>query len=369
MSIELATKFAQYVDEQFAAESKRVLLTNQDFDWDGAHTVKIYKVTTAPMNDYGRNGATDGNWSRYGAVAGLDATTEEMQLTRDRSFTFATDVLDENETVGALNSAAALARQLRQVVIPEMDSYVYGKMCEGAGTKPAHKELTSANIYAEILAASEVLDNAEVPETGRVLIVTPATYTIMKKCPDIVMETDIGAEMRMLGVLGILDGMSVQKVPANRLPAGFGFMVAHPCATVAPAKLEQYNVHSNPPGISGDLVEGRICYDAFVMDNKAKAIYYQNVQADGLAVASAAGSNSGKTALTVTPAAASGNSYKFATAASVSIPNIGEDCSAMTTWDGSAEITATTGNKIVVVEVDSTGKAVKAGTATVTSKA
>ena len=52
-------------------------------------------------------------------------------------------------------------------------------------------------------------------------------------------------------------------------------MLAHPCATVAPTKLEDYKIHKDPPGISGSLVEGRICYDAFVLENKAKAIYYQ----------------------------------------------------------------------------------------------
>ena len=40
-------------------------------------------------------------------------------------------------------------------------------------------------------------------------------------------------------------------------------------------KLESYRTHENPPGISGDLVEGRIVYDAFVLENKASAIYYQ----------------------------------------------------------------------------------------------
>ena len=89
------------------------------------------------------------------------------------------------------------------------------------------------------------------------------------------METDIGNDLRLKGVIGILDGMTVQKIPANRLPAGFGFMIAHPCATVAPTKLEDYTIHDNPPGISGALVEGRICYDAFTLDNKVKAIYYQ----------------------------------------------------------------------------------------------
>lgn len=90
------------------------------------------------------------------------------------------------------------------------------------------------------------------------------------------METNVGNELRLQGVIGILDGMNVQKIPANRLPNGFGFMIAHPVATVAPVKLEDYTVHENPPGISGSLVEGRIVYDAFVLDNKAKAIYYQS---------------------------------------------------------------------------------------------
>lgn len=46
-------------------------------------------------------------------------------------------------------------------------------------------------------------------------------------------------------------------------------------ATVAPTKLEEYKVHQDPPGISGELVEGRIVYDAFVLDNKKMAIYYE----------------------------------------------------------------------------------------------
>lgn len=275
MAINLVTKFQPYTDEQFSTESKKALLTNQDFEWTGAHTIKVYKVTTSAMNDYGRNGPAEGNWSRYGAVGALDATTEEFTLKKDRSFTFAIDKLDTDETAAQLQAASALARQNREVVIPEVDTYVYGVMCENAGTKPEAKALSTTTLYSEILAASQALDDAEVPETGRVLVVTPAIYVMMKKSKDIIMETDVGNELRLKGVIGILDGMSVQKIPANRLPSAFGFMVAHPCATVAPVKLEDYTVHENPPGISGSLVEGRICYDAFVLENKAKAIYYQ----------------------------------------------------------------------------------------------
>ena len=93
------------------------------------------------------------------------------------------------------------------------------------------------------------------------------------------MDTDVADNLRLRGVIGQLDGARIIKVPANRLPSDFGFMIAHPVATVAPTKLEDYRVHQDPPGISGDLVEGRICYDAFVLDNKKAAIYYQAVTA------------------------------------------------------------------------------------------
>ncbi|WP_286080126.1 hypothetical protein [Parablautia intestinalis] len=276
MAISLVTKFLPYVDEQFSTESKKSLLTNNDFKWTGAHTIKVYKVTTSSMNDYDRKGTgTGASGSRYGTVESLDATTEEFTLKKDRSFTFAIDKLDSDETEQQLQAASSLARQQREVVIPEVDTYVYGVMCEGAGYKPEPVKLTAANIYDEIIKANNELDNAEVPETGRYLVVTPDVYVLMKKSKDIIMETDISNELRVKGVIGMIDGLHVLKIPAKRLPENFGFMLAHPCATVAPTKLEDYKVHEDAPGISGSLVEGRICYDAFVLENKTKAIYYQ----------------------------------------------------------------------------------------------
>lgn len=274
-TIQLAEKFLPLVDEKFAAESKKSLLTNNNFDWNGAHTVKVYKVSTSSMHDYDRNAKNTENWSRFGPVGGLDAVTEEFSLKKDRSFTFAIDKLDTDETNQQLAAASALERQMREVVIPEVDSYTYGVMCAGAGIKPAAVALSEENICEEIFKANTALDNAEVPETERILVVTPDTYLLMKRSHEIMMETDIAQDMRMKGVIAMLDGAKVIKVPATRLPAEFGFMIAHPVATVAPSKLEDYRVHDDPPGISGSLVEGRICYDAFVLDNKKKAIYYQ----------------------------------------------------------------------------------------------
>lgn len=275
MSVELVTKYLPYVDELFTTESKKELITNKDFTFDGAHSVRIWKIGTADMNDYGRRGAAEGNWSRYGEVNDLDAETELLTLRKDRSFTFVIDALDADET--ELEAASALARQLREKVIPEVDTYTINEMATNAGVKPAAKALTAANIYDEIIAGSNALDTAEAPEAGRVLLVTPDSYKLLKKNTDIMMQTDIANDMRLKGVIAMVDGMPVIRVPAARVPVKFGFMIAHPIATVGIQKLAAYQTHTNPPGISGTLVEGRIVYDAFVLENKAAAIYYQAI--------------------------------------------------------------------------------------------
>ncbi|RGB88085.1 hypothetical protein [Faecalibacterium prausnitzii] len=278
MSVELTTKYAPQTDELFKAESKISLLTNTDFDWTGAHAIKLYKISTAPMNDYSRNRSTEPadseGLSRYGKLLDLSATTEELLLKHDRSFIFNVDRLDEDETAGQLEAGTALARELREVVVPEVDTNVYSVMTTGAGHKPAAAALTKSNIYAAVLAASQALDDAEVPETERVLVVTPASYALLKQAVEFD-HTEIGADMRARGVVAMIDGAAVVKVPAIRLPSKFGFMLAHPSATVAPVKLEDFGIHNDTPLSSGTIVTGRVCYDAFVLDNKKTGIYYQ----------------------------------------------------------------------------------------------
>ena len=282
MSIELVKKYAPYTDELFKAESRKSLLTNTDFDWTGAHTVAVWKVSTVGLNDYARNRYEDdpegsvASISRYGELFDLSAQTEELLLKKDRSFIFNVDKLDEDETSGQVEAGKALARELREVVVPEVDTYTYNVMVEGAGTTADAVALTKDNIYDAILVGTETLDDAEVPESERVLLVTPATHTILKQA-GVFDNTDVGAELRLKGVVGTIDGLSVVKVPANRLPAKFGFMIAHPSATVAPVKLEDYGTHNDTPLSSGTIVTGRIVYDAFVLDNKKIGIYYQPI--------------------------------------------------------------------------------------------
>ena len=79
--------------------------------------------------------------------------------------------------------------------------------------------------------------------------------------------------MLVKGQVGMIDGIAVIVVPSAYLPENVNFIITHKSATTAPVKLSEYKIHDNPPGINGWLIEGRVYYDAFVLGEKADAIY------------------------------------------------------------------------------------------------
>lgn len=88
-----------------------------------------------------------------------------------------------------------------------------------------------------------------------------------------------------------------------------------------------------------------------------------------LTVNSVAGAATGNTKITVNPAKENVNNvYKYKVGASETAVTYGQNLRNWTTWDGKADIKATTGQKITVVECDGTYKALNAGSASVTAK-
>lgn len=88
-----------------------------------------------------------------------------------------------------------------------------------------------------------------------------------------------------------------------------------------------------------------------------------------LTVNSAAGTASGDTKITVNPAKENaGNVYKYKVAADAVTVGYGQNLRNWTSWDGKADIKATTGQKITVVECDGTYKALNAGSASVVAE-
>ena len=83
---------------------------------------------------------------------------------------------------------------------------------------------------------------------------------------------------------------------------------------------------------------------------------------------SEAGTSTGKTKISVAPGKMnSANTYSYKTGASVDIPALQSTVSDYTSWDGTSEITAQSNNDIVIVELNSSSKVVRAGKTKVTS--
>ena len=98
--------------------------------------------------------------------------------------------------------------------------------------------------------------------------------------------------------------------------------------------------------------------------------YYGDITPGTLSVTSVEGTASGNTKVTVQPSIGSGNSYKYKTGASITAPTYDQSLtSGWTVWDGTSDITATTGNKIGIAEVDGSNKCKNYCEATVASKA
>lgn len=93
------------------------------------------------------------------------------------------------------------------------------------------------------------------------------------------------------------------------------------------------------------------------------AVGSSDTQAFGpLTLTSVEGSESGKTAITVDEQLASiNNTLKYKTGSSATTVTYGMDVKSWTKWDGRAEITATDGHHVTVVEADPNYKAVRSG--------
>lgn len=91
--------------------------------------------------------------------------------------------------------------------------------------------------------------------------------------------------------------------------------------------------------------------------------------APALSVYSVEGATSGDTRVAVSPAVTELQSYKYKTASSVTLPALGDVLTTgWTAWDGNADITATTGDKLMMAIVTTaTNACVRAGIVTVKS--
>ncbi|WP_299448192.1 hypothetical protein [uncultured Phascolarctobacterium sp.] len=267
MAINYAEKYSAKIDERFKKSPITAAAINNDYDFTGVKTVKIYSIPTVAMGDYTRTGN-----NRYGTPAELADTLQELTMTKDRSFTFTIDRGNYEDQMMIKNAGQALQRQLDEVVIPEIDIYRLGVIAAKA-KNVAIGAVTKTNAYSAFLDGMEQLTDELAPAGGRVAYVASSYYKLIKQDEGFIKASDIAQNTLIKGQLGMIDGVPIVVVPASWMPEKTAFIITNPIACCAPVKLAEYKIHDNPPGINGWLIEGRVYYDAFVLNNKAGAIY------------------------------------------------------------------------------------------------
>ena len=343
MAINLAEKYSSAVDEVFRKGSLTEPLASQNTaEFIGAQTVRVYSMDTAEMNDYKTSGA-----NRYGTPEELGDTTQELTLTRKRSFTFTIDATNAADTPeGVRDAAKALRRQIDQRVIPELDGYRLAAAAKGAGISEFYTP-DKSTVVSTLLGITAKMDNEEIPETGRYFYAAPSVVNLLKSTDEL-LKTSEATNALIKGAVGEIDGMAVIKTPEGRLPVGAWGVIVHPEAVIAPVKLAEYKVHENPPGIAGNLVEGLVYYDCFVLDNKknAVAVGYTsfNISMTGTTVNKIAGFPAG--------------TFVYKAGASVTAPKSGDDLSGWTVLPADGSTTASSGNKVCVAVRGADGKCV-----------
>jgi hypothetical protein len=272
MAINLASKFETKTSELMTARAKTSMIVNKDWSWDGVNSINIYTLTDPTMGNYDAAAAS----ARYGTASEVQDTIQTFTLSRDRSWTKTIDKSNYQDTQMVRKPGKYLAQATKNVLVPEIDTYRLSALDTAAiaGSRVAivaAGATTASNAWENFLTLNADISDNEAPEEGRVAVMTAAYYNFLKQ-GGFVLDSDSAYRDRKSGNLGTVDNVKVIVCPSSRMASNVDLVITHPSVMVAPEKLVDYTLHKNAPGYSGDLLEYRHRYDAFVDVNKINSV-------------------------------------------------------------------------------------------------
>lgn len=288
-SISLVKVFLAAIDAVYKRASVTARLDGQTqtpVKFDGTGIIEIAKISAVGL----------GNYSRSGGYPNGDVTAvwEELQLAVERGRKFTVDRADNDESLGIL-LGRLIDEWMRTQVTPEIDAYRLAKYAGVSGilTGTPGTLSTPQAVLDAVDAASLAMDEAEVPEEGRVLFISSTCNRLLRAAITRILQNEGSADRRLTR----LDEIDIQPVPQSRLKTsidldpgatssagGFtpsagakdiNFELIHRDAVVQAVKLNQVKYFS--PDVNqqsdGHLWQYRLYHDAFGLENKAKGIY------------------------------------------------------------------------------------------------
>jgi hypothetical protein len=287
MSINYAEKFERQIEQQFERElTSADMAANKRYNFIDAQTIKIPTVTLSGYKDHARDGSKN-----RGTVGNK---FQAFSLTHDRDIEFFVDEMDVDETNQVLSAANITAVFNQEQAIPELDSFRYSKLYAefvANGGKVNTEVLTEANILQVFDKMMEDMDEAAVPQSGRMLKVTPRIYTMLKNAEKIQRVMDITkGENSINRNVRSLDEVTIVTVPSDRMKTLYDFadgfkpgtgakqinmILYHTSGILAPVKVADvylWNKGQTPDSAFGYLYQNRMYTDLFVIKAKKDAI-------------------------------------------------------------------------------------------------
>lgn len=287
MAINYAEQFRPEIEQQFARElTSADLSANKKYKFIDAKTIKVATVTLSGYKDHARDGTKN-----RGAVGN---TYQPFALAHDRDIEFFVDEMDVDETNSVLSAANITATFNDEQAIPELDAYRYSKLYTdfvANGGAVDTTVLSVTNILATFDKMMQDMDEASVPQSGRMLKVTPPVYTMLKNAEGIQRSLDVtGGAKGINRNVRSLDEVTIVTVPSDRMKSVYDFtegfkpgvdpkqinmMLYHTSGILAPVKVADiflWNKGETPDSAFGYLYQNRMYSDLFVIKAKVAAI-------------------------------------------------------------------------------------------------
>ncbi len=274
MAINLAEKYSKKVAERFYEQSVVAGNTCKDYKWDGVKSINVYSIDTVDPVDYTRSGT-----SRYGTPTDLGDTVQTLTVSQDKAATMIIDKGDNTQQMMIKNAGRALNRELREKFTPMMDKHCLSVWAnyEGVGAGIA-ASITKTSIVEEITKGMIYLMNHSAIGSRTICYIGATSYGLLLNSTEYLNLEKSGEKALVKGQVGKCRDALIVPVRDDYMPTGNNsnkvhFMLVNPESVLAPMQIKDAKIHQDPPGISGNLLEIRWLYDAFVLDAKKDGVY------------------------------------------------------------------------------------------------
>lgn len=290
-TFEYAELFMRELAQKYAREmaSNDLTLSNQGIKFLNAQTIKIPRLTVSGYKDHNRNtlgfntGTISNDW-------------EPKKLEHDRDIEIAIDPMDIDETNLVTEIANIQNVFEEEQAIPEKDSYRFSKLAKEAETYKSKgavidtEALTTTNILEYFDQWMADMDDASVPQEGRILYLTSAVQKLLKEADGITRTMSVGAagviDRRVHG----LDDVIIKPVPSARFKDKYDFttgcvpaasakqinmILVHPSCVISRDKyayMKLFTPGSDSRTADKYVYQNRYYTDTFLIENKACGI-------------------------------------------------------------------------------------------------